>query len=103
LEFIPEGEAALCNRRVELAVVRVEDDEDRVWGILAEVKLANGSVKVEQGDFDSKNMRQSIPFNGSTKIGNAKVLDAFIHIVIDYIIYVFLNEVYKTYKKLRLQ
>ena len=59
-------------------LLRVEDDEDRVWGILAEVKLANGSVKVEQGDFDSKNMRQSIPFNGSTKIGNAKVLDAFI-------------------------
>jgi len=53
------------------------ENEDRVWGIFAEVKISNGSTIIERGEFNPKNMRQSIPFNGETKIGNSKVLDTY--------------------------
>lgn len=54
------------------------ENEDRVWGIFAEFKNSDGSTQIERGEFNPKNMRQSIPFNGKTKIGNTKVLDTFI-------------------------
>ena len=57
---------------------RSEENEDRVWGIFAEMKNSDGTIQIERGEFNPKNMRQSIPFNGGTKIGNAKVLDTFI-------------------------
>jgi predicted porin len=54
------------------------ENEDRVWGIFAEMKNSDGTTQIERGEFNPKNMRQSIPFNGETKIGNAKVLDTYI-------------------------
>jgi hypothetical protein len=54
------------------------DYTDDLWGIFAEFKNPDGSLQIERGDFYPKNMRQSLLFNGKTKIGNTKVLDTYI-------------------------
>jgi len=53
------------------------ENNDDLYGIFAEFKNSDGSMRIERGDFYPKNIRQSVLFNGKTKIGNAKVLDTY--------------------------